>query len=338
MSQEKMIRAAIAASGVKALYYPGWNNKRIAGRGAFEPRFVVLHHTVGTNSLFWLAQGKPHPPVPGAHFLIAKDGTVHVLTAFTAYHAGKGDGIPGVARDSLNRFSFGIEVESLGKVKDFTPAQTDAVVRLTRALLDQMNRPVTAVLNHKTWSRTGKPDTLYSDAYWRAKILAAAEPKEPEPTPEAPVVNSKPNDDWLSLKEKSLRPIQSNRVIYIDINGKSEFKPEEDGRGGYAVYANLKLPPPMTPERAALERGKVRTWYEQMDGKLVDETGLNDARRIGLYGNRRCCIAHFWPHTKSRDTPVRFCIYVEAWNVDGTTADVKLHLGTREVKIVGEDD
>ena len=153
-----------------------------------------------------------------------------------------------------------------------------------------------------------------------------------------PTADPKAKDDWLSEKETGSRTIRTNRDQYIDVNGKSAFVPEENGRGGYALYVNIKLPPPGSPERAALERGIMRTWYDQQAAAGSDVTGLNSARRVGLWGNRRLTVAHDWPHTKSIDEPVKFGFFVEAWSETGQPVDLELELSTREAKIVGEDD
>lgn len=133
--------------------------------GKFDPKFVMVHHTAGTNSLSGLASGKlgGHAPVPGAHFLVAKDGTVTLLSVFQCYHAGKGKGF-GVPENLMNPYAFGIEVESLGKVADFTAAQKASLGALISGLLDGMDAGTDKIINHKDWSSTGKVDTRYSKA------------------------------------------------------------------------------------------------------------------------------------------------------------------------------
>lgn len=151
-------------------YAPRWDDPRIAGKGVFEPRFVVLHHTAGTNSLQWLASGCDHKPVPGAHFLVARDGLVHVLTRSLAYHAGIGGPSHGVAHGMMNHYAWGIEIESLGLSRDLTDAQIVSVARLTAGLCDAMNVGTVNVINHRDWSTTGKTDTLYDASWWRERV------------------------------------------------------------------------------------------------------------------------------------------------------------------------
>lgn len=163
MTPEKQLAAAVKnIPAAKVKYAKRWDDIKIRGRllsGRFEPRYVMVHHTAGTNSLNWLALGKGHEPVPGAHFLIAKDGTVHVLTKFQCYHAGIGSGW-GVPVNLMNPFAWGIEVESLGAKKDFTDAQKESLGALISGLLDGMGKSTKAIINHRDWS-PNKVDSRY---------------------------------------------------------------------------------------------------------------------------------------------------------------------------------
>jgi hypothetical protein len=326
----ELVRRAV--EGLPTVRHPNWEKPGISGKlGAFTPTYVILHHTAGTNSLSWLASGGDHPPVPGANFLIARDGTIHLLSGSMTYHAGKGR-LPGsgVPDNMMNAHSFGIEIESLGKVQDLTDAQITAASRLTRNLLDGMGVDVTHAMNHKTWSSTGKTDTLYSDSWWRARI-AMDDVYRGGATMVA-------KDDFLSLKDLTPVKFRTNRDVKITIDGKSKFLPEAGGRGTVAEYGNVKLPPAGSPERAALERGMVRTWFQQLPpGKSTpDITGLDNQRRVGLWGNRRLTFSAVWPHSKHTDAPWQFCFLVEAFDASGKPVDLELTLYTREIKILGE--
>lgn len=145
----------------------------------------------------------------------------------------------------------------------------------------------------------------------------------------------KADDDWLSLKDTKITKIQTNTDIRVTIDGKAQFTAEKSGRGTVAQYVNVKLPPPGSPERAALERGIVRTWFQQIEkGKAPDITGLDNARRVGLWGTRRLTFKDSWPHTKSTDRPWEFCFFIEAWSESGEPMALNLDMATREVKIV----
>lgn len=102
------------------------------------PRGVVMHTTIGRNSLSWLQGGSYHAGTPAScDKLFAKDGTVYLLTgdggqAEMSYHAGRStwrgqytlEGKTGYKVQTLNRIYLGYEVENLDNdVDPFTPAQ-----------------------------------------------------------------------------------------------------------------------------------------------------------------------------------------------------------------------
>ena len=108
------------------------------GRAGHQPRFIVMHHTGGTNSLEWLRSTSPNRV--SAHRLIAKDGTIYkiVRDEDSAHCAGfavvgpvdpDGNDPAGVAPD-FNRISLNIELENLGNGKDPYPlAQVTAAAK-----------------------------------------------------------------------------------------------------------------------------------------------------------------------------------------------------------------
>lgn len=100
------------------------------GREGHTPRFIIIHHSAGTDSLLWLSHTSS-PPV-SCHNLISKLGVNFKIVppADTAYCAGFGvvgpvdpdrNDPPGVA-PNLNYASLNIELENLGNGKDPYPA------------------------------------------------------------------------------------------------------------------------------------------------------------------------------------------------------------------------
>ena len=174
MTPEQQIKAATA--GLKVTYFKRWNDPGIAGfrDTTWTPRFVMLHHTGGTSSYAGLSTGAlgNHKPVPGANFLVNRDGSVYVLSKFITYHAGKGSGF-GVPVNSMNPVCWGIEIEDPGKGQTMTAAQITTVSKLSGGLLKAMGEPLDNLIQHKAWSSTGKPDTLYSDTFWRTHAQSA---------------------------------------------------------------------------------------------------------------------------------------------------------------------
>ena len=191
-------------------YVAGWDNSSYAGNGTFSPEYVMMHHTAGTNSLSTLRPGGTYPNNFGANFLVRRDGRILVLTAFKAYHAGVGS-YPGVPKDKMNDFSWGIEIESLGTKQDMPQVQIDQAAALAAELIKMMDSPIEYIINHKTYSSSGKIDTLYSDEFWQN--AAAGEPE----------YLTRPEADKLYLPiDFKLPPLSSTQVVkdWDDYSGK----------------------------------------------------------------------------------------------------------------------
>lgn len=175
--------------GVPVRYVPDWDSRRIDPyNGNSDFHGIMLHHTAGTNSLRWICYGNQYAPVRAAHFLIARDGTVHVCSGVGAYHAGAGGPwrFPGrppvtIPRNGGNSRLYGIEIESLGRTAniDGTPGgmtveQVVSTALLSAALLNAMRRgaaslPVSRVIRHRDWT-TRKIDTLQELEWWHQVI------------------------------------------------------------------------------------------------------------------------------------------------------------------------
>lgn len=198
------LKTALDKSGVKATYEKGWDDPVIDPyREKFTPVGVVLHHTAGISSLAFCMRGS-FPPVRNCHFLIDRDGTIHVLAGSGCYHAGEGgprtvNGV-NVPKDLGNRFFYGIEIESLGRKghvdatsKDrdgMTPAQVEATSRLTAALCLLVGGDETAVLRHKDWAPLRKVDVQQPLEFWRDQVKARLEQMKPTPVIPGPSIDA----------------------------------------------------------------------------------------------------------------------------------------------------
>lgn len=207
--RERMLAAVAGIPNVK--FAPRWDDPKIAGKGLWTPSRVMLHHTAGTNSLALLRDGVGHKPVPGAHVLISRDGTVHVLTCRKAYHAGRGGPRWGIPAGMYNAHGYGVEVESLGLRPDFTHAQTQAAGRFAAQMLAAMGQPTDNADLHREWNPTGKPhDPRYFRAEWH-QWIDLWRTKEPAVTYKTPAdgVWSEKLDDVRCPKggEKVLRTL-----------------------------------------------------------------------------------------------------------------------------------
>jgi hypothetical protein len=177
--------AALRAEGVRVVEYRDWRtHRRPATAGTFgEINGVMIHHTVtsGTTSSVELCyNGHSSLPGPLCHGVIAKDGTVYLVSNGRSNHAGLGDDdvlravqnedynrdqllVPNEANTDGNRHFYGFECINLGNGKDPWPAaQRDAIVRASAAILRAYGGPAQgwtarSVIGHKEW-QPGKVD------------------------------------------------------------------------------------------------------------------------------------------------------------------------------------
>lgn len=260
-------RFVSAANAVEAdVYYEeDWDDPEIAGNGPWNPSYVLLHHTAGTNSLDWIVNGGDWQPVRLANLLVDKDGTLHVAAGRKSYHAGKGGPLADVPQDKMNDFSIGIEIESMGASKDITQAQKDTVVQFTRQWLKDGNLTVDKVYNHKDWSPT-KRDTLYPIEEWRLLIAGTLPPDpEPEPPDEPIIVGSATYWHAYSGKPAGTQTVNAGDG-YVRIDAKVPAAPMS-GNEEHMLYVNI------TPKWSGSSQGTVRVKYVR-DGD--DATAYQD--------------------------------------------------------------
>lgn len=197
----RRLRFKLKRYGVPVKYVADWDSRRIDPyNGGSDFEGVMLHHTAGTNSLRYICFTNPYRPVRAAHFLVARDGTVHVCSGVGAYHAGAGG--PWVfpkrgkdvliPRDQGNRHLYGIEIESLGTSRkiDGTPEgmtveQVVSTALLSAALLNAMRRgagslPVSRVLRHRDW--TSRKIDVQQDIEWWHQVIGIARRNKGKPT------------------------------------------------------------------------------------------------------------------------------------------------------------
>ncbi len=92
----------------KFVEYPGWRDR---GHGDFKDiRGVMVHHTGGPASAASIAEGRPDLAGPLSQLHIARDGTVTVVAAGVAWHAGSGS-YPWLPANMGNWHLIGIECE-----------------------------------------------------------------------------------------------------------------------------------------------------------------------------------------------------------------------------------
>lgn len=140
-------------------------------------RSVICHHTAGpisgnTPSLNVVTNGRPGLSGPLAQIFLARDGTVYLVAAGRAWHAG-------VVRSTSyqNSHAIGIEAENTGLSNDspWPKHQMDAYAKLCKALANEFSIPVSRVVGHKeACSPAGrKVDPTFNMNDFRGKVSGA---------------------------------------------------------------------------------------------------------------------------------------------------------------------
>lgn len=159
-------------AGLKVVETNGWQNR---GHGPMDAdiRTIVVHHTASgaksgnAPSLNTVKNGRPGLAGPLAHYLLARDGTVYVVAAGLAWHAGQVRHI-----DYTNRFSIGIEAENNGVGEPWSAEQMDAYAKLCAALVIAFGLDATDVLGHKEvcYPAGRKIDPTFNMADFRREV------------------------------------------------------------------------------------------------------------------------------------------------------------------------
>lgn len=141
------LAATARSSGLTVVEAPMWLGR---GHGPMTGvRSVMVHHTAGPSagdmpSLPVLIDGRPDLAGPLCHLGLARSGTVHVVAAGLAWHAGA------VTDPTVlgNDWSIGIECEATGTAP-WPPAQRAALVALCVALCRRWGLDASRVVGHK---------------------------------------------------------------------------------------------------------------------------------------------------------------------------------------------
>jgi hypothetical protein len=158
-------------SGLKVVEIDGWASRGYAGQSLVDVAGVLWHHTATGRAAFassdaptlgMCVNGRSDLPGPLCNLVLGRSGTVYVVAAGVANHAGVGSA-PGIPTDAGNHYLIGIEMESSGVTPwDWTPEQIDAAPRLGAALesgyLQGRPEDLRLQLAHFEYSSAGKID------------------------------------------------------------------------------------------------------------------------------------------------------------------------------------
>lgn len=186
----------LRAEGLDVVELTGWRRR---GHGVFSDiRGVMVHHT-GSNSATAqsIAAGRPDLPGPLSQLHIARDGTVTVVAAGVAWHAGVGM-YPWLPANMGNWHTIGIECANTGTSpsaphrRNWPDAQYSALVNSCAALCRRLGQPAARTIGHKEYAgrAQGKwdPGAIDMDVLRRdiADRIGTA-PSPPTPRPGVPV-------------------------------------------------------------------------------------------------------------------------------------------------------
>lgn len=186
-------------------YVKGWRTRntgawRVTTNGKTRkinvPRLIMHHHTAGASTESVNPKHKGNQPganngvvqycvakhnsVPYCNAVVDRDGTIYILSAGPVWHAGRGsfngtrwDRL-GIDPDTANTATFGVEVVSKGRRKDFTKQQIIALRRLDCAVRAAAGWKgfKFRIANHKDWT-TRKIDTRYDWDFFRKGAVKA---------------------------------------------------------------------------------------------------------------------------------------------------------------------
>lgn len=204
---------ACRKSGLKVVETSGWRTRGHGDMRGVET--IVCHHTAGPEtgnmpSLGVITNGRTGLPGPLSHLGLARDGTVYVIAAGIAYHAG-------TVRETTmgNAYAIGIEAEATG-VDPWPAVQLDAYARLCAALCAHYGVPVVRVLGHKeVCSPVGrKIDPNFDMAAFRRQITDQEDDMTPDDLFKAEV----PIADGLTLQKLLWRTLKKVERIEADAN------------------------------------------------------------------------------------------------------------------------
>jgi N-acetylmuramoyl-L-alanine amidase len=147
-----------------------WIESQFFDPGKIENAMIIVHHTGSTNGMINSFEGTINwfkPAVwrstnqASAQYVIAREErpiVQMVRDEDTAWHAGKSSwAIRGETRESINKWSIGIELQGDGQIVGYTDFQYEALAWLVKQKMEKFNIPVDLIRGHQEIS-PWKPD------------------------------------------------------------------------------------------------------------------------------------------------------------------------------------
>ncbi len=162
MPYHRGVVEALRDHGLTVGFCPGWETR---GSSSFDPKGHVVHHDAGNN---WttppgiLIAGRSDLPGPLCNFALGRDGTVWMVAAGRANHAGTGGWRGLVGNSSV----WGTEANNRGTGEMWPDVQIDAYARLCAATCDYSGFSAEMVCRHAEWtSRKIDPAGPWEDGH-----------------------------------------------------------------------------------------------------------------------------------------------------------------------------
>lgn len=248
------LSAAVQRSGLVVHEVAGWQGRGHAHFKAVDG--IVEHHTAGPKtgnmpSLATLIRGRSGLPGPLCNLGFARDGSVYVVAAGVAWHAGVGSG-HGFPANMANYYAIGIEAESTG-AGDWTAAQLAAWPRLNNALGAHYGFSVARMIAHYEWTtRKIDPYRLPGGMTWLR--AASARPMGDDMTTliygSTRVPTALAPNEWRTLRVSddghvsvAKGPSYLSGVLTFTLDRPVSIRVESyvaksDGKGGFIYYAS----------------------------------------------------------------------------------------------------
>lgn len=311
--------------GVRYVEIPGWaTHKRDPQHGAWGPvNGFIWHHTGATitaaNAKAYAAgvlyQGRPDLPGPLCQLSVGLDGTVYLVGWGRANHAGGGD--PAVLQHVINEdytsqlhptrgnangvdgnaHFYGVEIQYSGG-HEMAPAQYEAALRLSAAILEHHSWSEKSVIGHGEWSSDKwdpghAPGQIMPMPAVRADVRAtlSAGPKAATSGPAAGSSSTTSKDDSAMPKYVNLgltKPYELKPGVWDSIEYTSEWTDETgDHATGGSVFVRgpARFTGSLSLRISGLAPGETvqARMSEYADDKLVQDHPIHEV--IGTDGD-----------------------------------------------------
>lgn len=294
--------------GLTVVETADWQNRGFNGQDLNELRGVLHHHTATPRSNYLYSDaptlnmcinGRSDLPGPLCQIVLGRSGTVYLVAAGLANHAGVGRAA-GIPDNTGNYYFIGIEYESSGIAPwDWTEHQKRVAPYLGAALeleyLQHLPEEMRIQLGHKEYSTQGKIDPagwpgdmdgLRAQINERiAELRGGSKPAAPQPTAPVPAADPAkgpfvPDPHWLVEPNETLSQVA--RWAGVSVEAMRSFNKLPDAN---RITVGERLWSPVGrhetwPVKSGDTLSKISNWYKANHGHTVTVQQLQFANGI----------------------------------------------------------